>query len=176
MQSVGRIVKNPFEIADGNSDAIRIFSFLKNALSFDHIFSIGFRSGLYGGKYRQVTFELSSSCFTHLFFQAVNSTGIHRKTLCDFFCIVRFIPSFNKQFSCFIMQHNNHLLTLSQTCCQECAVFFGSAIRNILNLQTVTVASKHAVVTRKPSLLPYDPDRYLAHTHRFKAIYTGRFS
>ena len=50
MQSVGRIVKNPFEIADGNSDAIRIFSFLKNALSFDHIFSIGFRSGLYGGK------------------------------------------------------------------------------------------------------------------------------
>ena len=48
MQSVGRIVKNPFEIADGNSDAIRIFSFLKNALSFDHIFSIGFRSGLYG--------------------------------------------------------------------------------------------------------------------------------
>ena len=43
---------NPFEIADGNSDAIRIFSFLKNALSFDHIFSIGFRSGLYGGKYR----------------------------------------------------------------------------------------------------------------------------
>ena len=52
MQSVGRIVENPFEIADGNSDAIRIFSFLKNALSFDHIFSIGFRSGLYGGKYR----------------------------------------------------------------------------------------------------------------------------
>lgn len=52
MQSVGRIVKNPFEIADGNSDAIRIFSFLKDALSFDHIFSIEFRSGLYGGKYR----------------------------------------------------------------------------------------------------------------------------
>ena len=61
-------------------------------------------------------------------------------------------------------------------CCQECAVFFGSAIRNILNLQTVTVASKHAVVTRKPSLLPYDPDRYLAHTLRFKVIYTRRFS
>ena len=49
MQAFGRIVKNPFEIADGNFDAIRIFSFLKNALSFDHIFSIGFRSGLYGG-------------------------------------------------------------------------------------------------------------------------------
>ena len=32
MQSVGRIVKNPFEIADGNSDAIRIFSYKKKSL------------------------------------------------------------------------------------------------------------------------------------------------
>ena len=48
MQSVGRIVKNPFEIADGNSDAIRIFSFLKNALSFDHIFSIEFSRTIWG--------------------------------------------------------------------------------------------------------------------------------
>ena len=31
-------------IADGSSDAIRTFSFLKDALSFNHIFSIGIKS------------------------------------------------------------------------------------------------------------------------------------
>ena len=65
MQSFGRIVKKIlFEIADGNSDAIRIFSFLKDALSFDHIFSIGFRSGLYGANTDGLLLSLSSSCFT----------------------------------------------------------------------------------------------------------------
>ena len=43
------------------------------------------------------------TCFAHLFFQAVNSTGIYRKTFRNFFCVVCFVPGFNKQFSCFIM-------------------------------------------------------------------------
>ena len=38
--------------ASGSSDAIRIFLFLRMDFIFDHIFSIGFKSGLYGGKYR----------------------------------------------------------------------------------------------------------------------------
>lgn len=48
------------------------------------------------GDSSEVIGDYDGTCFTHLFFQAVNSTGIHRKTLWDFFCIVRFIPSFNK--------------------------------------------------------------------------------
>ena len=43
-------VENAFSIVSGNFAAIRIFSFLKKVLILDHIFSIGFKSGLYGGK------------------------------------------------------------------------------------------------------------------------------
>ncbi len=55
---------------------------------------------------------------------------------------------------------------------------FSSNRRNILNFTTQYRRKKHAVVTRKSyhCHLSYDPDRYLAHTYRFKALYTGRFS
>ena len=39
-------VENTFSTASGNLDAIQTFSFLNFALIFDHIFSIGFKSGL----------------------------------------------------------------------------------------------------------------------------------
>ena len=46
---------------------------------------------------------LDRTSFAHSFFKTINGTGINRKTFCNFFCIVSLIPSFNEQFSCFIM-------------------------------------------------------------------------
>ena len=64
MQSDWRIVENARLIASGSCAALRIFCFLRLALSFDRIFSIGFRSGLYGGRYRYRMPALSNSSFT----------------------------------------------------------------------------------------------------------------
>ena len=39
--------------------------------------------------------------------------SLRGKAFCGFLCIICFVPCVDKKFSCFIMQHDNHLLTLS---------------------------------------------------------------
>ena len=65
-QSSFRIKEKAFLITSGRSEADLTFIFLKIDLIFEHIFSIGLKSGLYGGKCKKSMFAFRSTSATFL--------------------------------------------------------------------------------------------------------------
>ena len=67
-------------MASGKRETFLIFSFRNIALIFDHIFSIGLKSGLYGGRYKKRMLALckTSATFFFLFYRILSIPTILR--------------------------------------------------------------------------------------------------
>ena len=75
--------KSAQETVSGKSSAVRHFHLRKSAFTFDHSISIGFISGLYGGRYRSSMPAAWYVLFV-LFVRRLLSTP-HRAAFCPFF-------------------------------------------------------------------------------------------
>ncbi len=65
-QSLGVTLEKAISTPDFKSDKARIFSFRKTDFILDHIFSIGLKSGLYGGRKITLIFSFSITFLTAL--------------------------------------------------------------------------------------------------------------
>lgn len=131
--------KKAQETVLGKSSAVRHSHLRKSAFTFDHSISIGFISGLYGGRYRSsmpaawyVLFVLAvqqllstplrhakrhAAGFPLAFRHMVDSILVHAEYFCDLLGVMCFFVALNQQFSSFIVQHFTHFSHLPVTYC-----------------------------------------------------------